>query len=248
MNRGKIICAVSLILGCALFALSGCSNFQYKGNEGDKTAGTLPFIDEKPWGENQTATYTIYNKNEEYGTAEITTIKNSDNKTYDIQKTKSIKADDKAEEVKSGVTVNADTLMPTSSYYNKTSVSENFEISTQYSDDWNVDTTVNNTTNQKLNLPNSYYDNESLAVILGAVSYDDKATFRINDTIPLIAGISVLDIKYKGTETISVPYGEAECYKVFLGKIVFWFSVANRTLYQYQDGDIIYNLTAYKNS
>ena len=64
----------------------------------------------------------------------------------------------------------------------------------------------------------------------------------------MIAGISVLDIKYKGTETISVPYGEAECYKVFLGKIVFWFSVDNRTLYQYQDGDIIYKLTAYKNS
>lgn len=246
MNKEKIICSVSLVCMCALFALSGCSGFHYQGS--DKTARALSFIDEKPWRENQTATYTVYNKNEEYGTAEIKIAKSADDKTYDIQKTKSVKKGDKVEEVNSGVTVNTDTLMPDSSYYNKNSISEYFEISTTYSDDWNIDTTVSYVTSQKPDLPNSYYDNESLMVILGAVSYEDGVTFKVNDTIPLTASISALDIKYKGTETIVVPYGEAECYRVFLGEIAFWFSVDNRTLYQYQDGNIIYKLINYKNS
>ena len=68
----------------------------------------------------------------------------------------------------------------------------------------------------------------------------------LNDTVPLTAGISMLKVKYEGTETISVPYGEAECFKVSFGETTLWFSTETRILYQYQDGGsdgIVFKLT-----
>ncbi len=69
-------------------------------------------------------------------------------------------------------------------------------------------------------------------------------TFKVNDAIPLTAKIVPLSGKYDGKERITVPYGEADCYKIILGSLTFWFSSDDeRILYQYKDGDTIYKLT-----
>ena len=165
--------------------------------------------------------------------------------TCDIQKTKSYEDETVIE---SGVTIAMDTLMPLSSYYNKAAPYEKFEVSTKYSDRWEVETNGAKSSNQTVSLPASYYDNESLMVILGAVSYENGKTYKLNDTVPLTASISMLKIKYEGTETISVPYGEAECFKVSFGETTLWFSTDTRILYQYQDGGsggIVFKLAEY---
>ena len=162
----------------------------------------LPVIEAIPWVAHQTASYMIYNsKGEEYGTAEIEITLDTAAQTYNIQKTKSYEQDETV--IESGVTVVMDTLMPRSSYYNKTVSYESFEVSTNYSDRWEVETTGAKSSNQTVSLPAAYYDNESLMVILGAVSYEDGKTYKLNDTVPLTASISLLKIKYEGTETIS---------------------------------------------
>ena len=150
--------------------------------------------------------------------------------------------------IESGVTVAMDTLMPIFSYYNKAAPYENFEVRTTYSDRWKVETTGAKSSSQTVSLPSTYYDNESLMVILGAVSYETGKTYRLNDTVPLTTGISMLKVKYEGTETIAIPYGKAECFKVSFGETTLWFSVDARILYQYQDGGssgIVFKLTDY---
>ena len=69
----------------------------------------------------------------------------------------------------------------------------------------------------------SYYDNESLMVILGAVSYEDGKTYKLNDTVPLTASISLLKIKYEGTETISTPMARRNALRCPLKKQRFGF-------------------------
>ena len=204
-------------------------------------------IEAIPWAAHQTASYMIYNsKGEEYGTAEIEITLDTAAQTYNIQKTKSYEQDETV--IESCVTVVMDTLMPRSSYYNKTVSYESFEVSTNYSDRWEVETNGAKSSNQTVSLPAAYYDNESLMVILGAVFYENGKTYKLNDTIPLTASISMLKIKYEGTETISVPYGEAECFKVSFGETTLWFSTETRILYQYQDGGsggIVFKLAEY---
>jgi hypothetical protein len=44
-------------------------------------------------------------------------------------------------------------------------------------------------------------------------------------------------------ETITVPYGKAECDKIDLESMQLWYSAdKNRILYQYKDGDITFKL------
>ena len=207
----------------------------------------LPVIEAIPWVAHQTASYVIYNsKGEEYGTAEIEMTVDIAAQTYNIQKTKSYEQDETV--IESGVTVAMDTLMPLSSYYNKTAPYESFEVSTNYSDRWEVETTGAKSSSQMVSLPAAYYDNESLMVILGAVSYEDGKTYKLNDTVSLTTSISLLKIKYEGTETIPTPYGAAECFKVSFGETTLWFSIDTRILYQYQDGGsggIVFKLAGY---
>ena len=207
----------------------------------------LPVIEGIPWAAHQTASYMIYNsKGEEYGTAEIEMTVDIAAQTYNIQKTKSYEQDETV--IESGVTVAMDTLMPLSSYYNKTAPYESFEVSTNYSDRWEVETTGAKSSSQMVSLSVAYYDNESLMVILGAVSYEDGKTYKLNDTVSLTTSISLLKIKYEGTETIPTPYGAAECFKVSFGETTLWFSIDTRILYQYQDGGsggIVFKLAGY---
>ena len=88
--------------------------------------------------------------------------------------------------------------------YNKAAPYEKFEVSTTYSDRWEVKTNGAKSSSQTVSLPFIYYDNESLMVILGAVSYEAGKTYKLNDTVLLTAGISMLKVKYEGTETIAV--------------------------------------------
>ena len=226
---------VAVFALCAVLLLSGCSVQNLQTKQSDPNAKALPVAEPIPWEAHQTASYVIYNnKGEEYGTAEIEITVDSANQTCDIQKTKNYEEEETI--IESGVTIALDTLMPISSYYNKTAPYESFEVSTNYSDRWEVETTGAKSSSQTVSLPSSYYDNESLMVILGAFSYEDGKTYNLNDTVPLTASISMLKVKYEGTETIPVPYGEAECFKVSFGETTLWFSTGTRILYQYQDG------------
>lgn len=179
-------------------------------------------IEAIPWAAHQTASYMIYNsKGEEYGTAEIEITLDTAAQTYNIQKTKSYEQDETV--IESCVTVVMDTLMPRSSYYNKTVSYESFEVSTNYSDRWEVETTGAKSSSHTVSLPAAYYDNESLMVILGAVSYEDGKTYKLNDTVPLTASISLLKIKYEGTETISTPIAMRNALRCPLKKQRFGF-------------------------
>lgn len=246
MNKKIFGYAAVFALCCTLF-LSGCGVQNLQTKQSDPNAEALPVIETIPWVAHQTASYVIYNsKGEEYGTAEIDITVDSTAQTCDIQKTKSYEKEETV--IESGVTVAMGTLMPLFSYYNKAAPYEKFEVSTKYSDRWEVETTGAKSSSQTVPLPDAYYDNESLMVILGAVSYEDGKTYKLNDTVPLTAGISLLKIKYEGTETISVPYGEAECFKVSFGETTLWFSTDTRILYQYQDGGssgIVFKLAGY---
>ena len=237
---------VAVFTLCCTLLLSGCAVQNLQTKQSDPNAEALPVIETIPWAAQQTASYVIYNsKGNEYGTAEIDITVDLTAQTCDIQKTKSYEDETV---IKSGVTIAMDTLMPLSSYYNKAAPYEKFEVSTKYSDRWEVETNGAKSSNQTVSLPAAYYDNESLMVILGAVFYENGKTYKLNDTIPLTASISMLKIKYEGTETISVPYGEAECFKVSFGETTLWFSTETRILYQYQDGGsggIVFKLAEY---
>lgn len=237
---------VAVFTLCCTLLLSGCAVQNLQTKQSDPNAEALPVIETIPWAAHQTASYVIYNsKGNEYGTAEIDITVDSAAQTCEIQKTKSYEDETVIE---SGVTIAMDTLMPLSSYYNKAAPYEKFEVSTKYSDRWEVETNGAKSSNQTVSLPAAYYDNESLMVILGAVSYENGKTYKLNDTVPLTASISMLKIKYEGTETISVPYGEAECFKVSFGETTLWFSTDTRILYQYQDGGssgIVFKLAEY---
>ena len=245
MNK-KIFGYAAVFTLCCTLLLSGCAAWNLQTKQSDPNAEALPVIETIPWAAHQTASYVIYNsKGNEYGTAEIEITVDTAAQTYNIQKTKSYEDETVIE---SGVTIAMDTLMPLSSYYNKVAPYEKFEVSTKYSDRWDVETTGAKSSSQTVSLPDAYYDNESLMVILGTVSYEDGKTYKLNDTVPLTASISMLKIKYEGTETISVPYGEAECFKVSFGETTLWFSTDTRILYQYQDGGsggIVFKLTDY---
>ncbi|ERL22956.1 hypothetical protein HMPREF1986_00132 [Oribacterium sp. oral taxon 078 str. F0263] len=245
MNK-KIFGYAAVFTLCCTLLLSGCAAWNLQTKQSDPNAEALPVIETIPWAAHQTASYVIYNsKGNEYGTAEIEITVDTAAQTYNIQKTKSYEDETVIE---SGVTIAMDTLMPLSSYYNKVAPYEKFEVSTKYSDRWEVETTGAKSSSQTVSLPDAYYDNESLMVILGTVSYEDGKTYKLNDTVPLTASISMLKIKYEGTETISVPYGEAECFKVSFGETTLWFSTDTRILYQYQDGGsggIVFKLTDY---
>lgn len=245
MNK-KIFGYAAVFTLCCTLLLSGCAAWNLQTKQSDPNAEALPVIETIPWAAHQTASYVIYNsKGNEYGTAEIEITVDTAAQTYNIQKTKSYEDETVIE---SGVTIAMDTLMPLSSYYNKVAPYEKFEVSTKYSDRWEVETTGAKSSSQTVSLPDAYYDNESLMVILGTVSYEDGKTYKLNDTVPLTASISMLKIKYEGTETISVPYGEAECFKESFGETTLWFSTDTRILYQYQDGGsggIVFKLTDY---
>ena len=245
MNK-KIFGYAAVFTLCCTLLLSGCAAWNLQTKQSDPNAEALPVIETIPWAAHQTASYVIYNsKGNEYGTAEIEITVDTAAQTYNIQKTKSYEDETVIE---SGVTIAMDTLMPLSSYYNKVAPYEKFEVSTKYSDRWEVETTGAKSSSQTVSLPDAYYDNESLMVILGTVSYEDGKTYKLNDTVPLTASISMLKIKYEGTETISVPYGEAECFKVSFGETTLWFSTDTRILYKYQDGGsggIVFKLTDY---
>ena len=245
MNK-KIFGYAAVFTLCCTLLLSGCAAWNLQTKQSEPNAEALPVIETIPWAAHQTASYVIYNsKGNEYGTAEIEITVDTAAQTYNIQKTKSYEDETVIE---SGVTIAMDTLMPLSSYYNKVAPYEKFEVSTKYSDRWEVETTGAKSSSQTVSLPDAYYDNESLMVILGTVSYEDGKTYKLNDTVPLTASISMLKIKYEGTETISVPYGEAECFKVSFGETTLWFSTDTRILYQYQDGGsggIVFKLTDY---
>lgn len=216
MNKSLFRGVAVFTLCCALL-LSGCSVQNLQTKQSDPNAKALPVAETIPWAAHQTASYVIYNsKGEEYGTAETTIAIDAAARICDIQKIKNYEEDETV--IESGVTVAIDTLMPLTSYYNKKSPYESFEVSTNYSDSWEVETTGAKSSSQTVSLPASYYDNESLMVILGAISYEDGKTYSLNDTVPLTASISLLKIKYEGTETVSVPYGEAECLKVSFGE------------------------------
>lgn len=160
--------------------------------------------------------------------------------TYEIDKVK--KTD--TTEVQSGSTIKADTLMPIKSYYNRTSGSDSFEISTSYMMNWDVKIVTGKINEQKVELPEYFYDNESLLVILAALPFEELGTYKVNDAIPLNAKVVPLSGKYIGKEYITVPYEEADCYKITLGSLTFWYSSDdNGILYQYKDGDTIYKLT-----
>ena len=245
MNK-KIFGYAAVFTLCCTLLLSGCAAWNLQTKQSDPNAEALPVIETIPWAAHQTASYVIYNsKGNEYGTAEIEITVDTAAQTYNIQKTKSYEDETVIE---SGVTIAMDTLMPLSSYYNKAAPYEKFEVSTKYSDRWEVETNGAKSSNQTVSLPAAYYDNESLMVILGAVSYEDGKTYKLNDTVSLITSISLLKIKYEGTETIPTLYGAAECFKVSFGETTLWFSIDTRILYQYQDGGsggIVFKLAGY---
>lgn len=238
---------ITVLTLCCVLILSGCAIQNLQTRHSDLNAKALPVAETIPWMAHQTASYVIYNsQGEEYGAAEIEITLDSAAQTCDIQKIKNCEQDETV--IQSGVKVKMDTLMPLSSYYNKASPYEVFEVNTEYADRWKVETAGLRSSNQTVSLPGSYYDNESLIVILGAFAYEEGKTYKLNDTIPLTASISLLKIKYEGTEVITVPYGEAECRKVSFGKTTLWFSLDTGILYQYQDGSssgIVYKLTDY---
>lgn len=241
MNKSIIKIGV-IVLSCVI-TLSGCLGLQDKLNPNNRDKRNLEeeplkLMDHIPWNDYQKTSYAIYSREEKYGSMEIEITKSADAKSYEIIKVKESDTD----EIRSGTTIMADTLMPTKSYYNKISEYENFEISTSYTKDWYINTESKKPSEQTIDLPEYYYDNESLLIILGALSYEDFDTFKLNVTIPLSGRVTPLKFKYEGKEQIHVPYGETDSYKITSGSMTFWYSTNDRILYQYKDGDITYKL------
>ena len=174
------------------------------------------------------------------GTAEIDIQKSTSSNVYKIIKVKQT-GDDK---IQSEVTIQANSLMPVDSYYDETADKNNFTVSTSYRKKWNVRVvTSGKEKNIDVKLLRVYYDNESLLVILGALSYEKGQTFKLNDAIPLTVKVKTISGKVEGQETITVPYGKAECDKIDLESMQLWYSAdKNRILYQYKDGDITFKL------
>ena len=208
----------------------------------------LTLLSSVPWGNTRKAEYEIDNGNQAVGTAEIDIQKLTTSNAYKITKVRRI-GDDK--KVQSGATVHADTLMPVESFYEQTSHDEtpnqnNFtiDIRTSYAEKWNVRmVTSGKEKDIDVKLPGVCYDNESLLVILGALANKEGRAFKLNDAIPLTGKVETMSGKAEGQETIAVPYGKAECEKIELGSMRFWYSAdKDRILYQYKDGDTTFKL------
>ncbi|WP_142971124.1 DUF3108 domain-containing protein [Enterococcus faecium] len=243
MNKSiKQIVLLSLLF---ISFLSGCSNISDKlepnNTDKNKLVNTpLKFTSEKSLKNHQQTIYTLYNKKEKIGNMKLDVTPSSDNKFYTIVK----KIEKSSDIVQSDVTISADNLMPKKSHYRKTSDTEgeNFDISTVYSENWKIKTKAKKSSNQSIDLPEYYYDNESLFVILGVLPFENSDTFKLNVSIPLSGRLTPLTLKYQGKEQVDVPYKKTECYKVISEDMEFWYSTTDRILYQYKKGDTLYKL------
>ncbi|HFJ5520458.1 TPA: DUF3108 domain-containing protein [Enterococcus faecium] len=247
----KLVAKIAFLSLLFMGVLSGCSGVSDKldpnNADKDKLIKTpLELISQKSWGDYQQVEYDIYNQEERIGNMNMDITLASDNKSYIISK------DTKKESnrIQSNVTILADTLMPMKSHYEKTSDidSENFTINTVYSKNWQIETQAQKSSKQTIDLPQHYYDNESLLFILGELSFEDSDTFKLNVTIPLSSRLTPLEFKYDGKEQIIVPYNETECYKLTSNDMTFWYSTDHRILYQYQNGNTVYKLINFTNN
>ena len=229
--KKTVACLLSVLLAVSALWAGGCSH------AADKPLAILPAA---PWRNAQKAEYEIDNGNKAAGTAEIDVQKSADSNVYKITKVR--RTGDK--KVQSGATIRADTLMPVDSYYDETSPKTNYTVDASYQAKWNV--TVSTSHSGKSihgTLPRAYYDNESLLVILGALTCKKGQTFRLNDAIPLTCKIKTMAGRVERRETVIVPYGRAECDRIDLGNMQFWYSAdGNRVLYQYKNGSLTYRL------
>lgn len=228
-----------------LTLLSGCSvvSNKFKHLDGTELAKSpLNLVDSIPWPNEQKMLYVLYDGEKKIGDMEIDITTSIDKKSYIVSKIKK----SETEEIKSGAAINSDTLMPTKSYYNKRSnaENENYEITTSYLNNWLIQTRAKKSSEQTVELPTYYYDNESLLVILGALSYKDLNTFKLNTAIPLTGRVEPLTFEYEGVEEVNVPFQETKCYKVTSGDMSFWYSVNDRILYQHKENNRVYKLVS----
>ncbi|MBM6615061.1 DUF3108 domain-containing protein [Desemzia sp. RIT804] len=243
MNKSvlRLLGMMALVL---IVLLSGCTHLpdmlKQRSIETPMATEPMKLMDDIPWIDYQKAAYTIYNGEKKIGVSEIEVMKSDVVDTYEIIKVKKIGTT----EIQSGTTIRANSLMPIDSYYNKKSDNDSFKISTSYTTNWQIKTVTGKENQQSIELPEYYYDNESLLVILAALPFEEIDTFKLNDAIPLTAKIVPLSGKYLGKETLTVPYGEMGCYKITFGNLTFWYSNdEDRILYQYQDEKVVFKLT-----
>ena len=132
--------------------------------------------------------HTIYSGEKEAHIAEIEVMKSNVLDACEIVKIKKRGGT----KIQSEVIIKVDALMPTESYYSEISDSDGFEISMFYAGDWYVKTVTEKENEQSIDLSVYYYDNESLPVIVVALSYEEIDTFKLNDVISLTAKIVLL--------------------------------------------------------
>ncbi|MGB9808556.1 MAG: DUF3108 domain-containing protein [Caldanaerobacter sp.] len=222
-----------------LFILAGCS----------QNAKQME-IDRIPWGDYQRLTYDIFENDKLIGTAEFTIEKSQSTNTYEMSSITKIDST----QLNTGITVKSDTLMPVSSYYNVMSAQGDIKIETTYKDKWNIKAeTSKGEQNLTVKLPKYYYDNDSLLMIMRAYPFKVGAEFTIYDAIASTAQVVPITNKVVSKEKVTVPYGEAECFKVEskagTAKQYIWYSDdENRLLYQYDNGKLVYKLKKVENN
>lgn len=223
----------------SLFILAGCSS-----NAKPMEIGQIP------WGNYQRLTYDIFENDKLVGTAEFTIEKSQSTNTYDISSITKIDSI----QLNTGTTIRSDTLMPLSSYYNVMSPQGDVKIETTYKDKWNIKAkTSKGEQNLTVKLPKYYYDNDSLLMIMRAYPFQVGAEFTIYDAIASTTQVVPITNKIVSKEKVTVPYGEAECFKVELkagaAKQYIWYSDdENRLLYQYDNGKLVYKLKKVENN
>jgi len=221
-----------------LFILAGCS----------QSAKPME-IGQIPWGNYQKLTYDIFENDKLVGTAEFAIEKSQNTNTYEMSSITKIDST----QLNSGTTVKSDTLMPVSSYYSIMSPQGDIKIETVYKDKWNIEAkTPKGEQNLIVKLPKYYYDNDSLLMIMRAYTFQVGAEFTIYDAIASTAQIVPITNKVVSKEKVTVPYGEAECFKIELkagaAKQYIWYSDdENRLLYQYDNGKLVYKLKKVEN-
>jgi len=242
-DMGKIsFCILLLLLVTVLY---GCS------------PDTLEPIEYKlAWDSNEKALYNLVIKDEVIALVEYT-IEQGDNSIYKVDSFAQILGGVS----NSGTYIDTNTFQPISTYYNQTpppdAERQKIEIEGEYDEDslHLKIKTGEEVEDVDVKLADNIIDNESVLMMVRNMALEVDYQQDINIAIPSSAQVAPYSIKVLEKETLKVPYGEYECYKVvfrYKGKgtvpdMFAWYTADdNKIMLKYADENVSFLLIEHR--
>ena len=238
----KKIGVLFLVLGIISLIVIGCSSSRPEMDLGDV---------ELVWQDHEVATYDFLVDGEKRAQNVFTIEKDGEN--FKIDSFLEIDVGINA----TGAVVRGDDLQPVSAYYKNlpppTSEAVSIEVTGQYEEGELAVEALQGEEGQELtvSLPGLVIDNESVLMAIRNFPLEEGYVKDINISIVSSAQVAPYTIKVEALETVQVPYGEVESYKVVMeytgqGSVpdmYAWYSNdADRIMVKYQNRNVLFEL------